>query len=145
MPEDDPQQMKATDIKKAFESASGGLALATQLKITEYTLRAMKGESIDSFTQGLPPIWKTEIANRMNSVGKLENKDEAWQIIQERVEPYSQSFDPKAFDYGWRIIHGEGRSEVLQGIPPTLQTRVETYINETFKLAVEQASQKEKQ
>jgi hypothetical protein len=139
MPEVDSQQVKAGDIKKAFESAAQGLNLATELKVTEYTLRAMKGESVDELTKGLPPIWRTEINNRLNSVVMLGDQDETWKVIQERVKSYSQSFDPKAFEYGWRIVHGEDKHQILQGIPAKLQSRVETYINEIFKLGVEKS------
>lgn len=134
------QAVKARDVKKAFDVVSGGLAEATQNKLTEYTLRALRGEPVDELTKGLPQTWKDELNKRVEAVGKLENEEQAWTDLQGKVESVS-SFDRKAFEYGWRIIKGADRQEVLRGIPPSLQGRVDTYMNETFKLAVEKASE----
>jgi len=143
MSEDSPetgQAVKAKDVKKAFESFSGGLQGATQNKLTEYTLRALKGELVEELTRGLPPTWKEELNRRVEAIGKMEDEEQTWTDLQGRVESVS-SFDRKAFEYGWRIIKGADKQGVLQGIPQNMQERVNTYMNETFKLAVEKASE----
>lgn len=130
------QRTKASDIDRAFHEASGGLVKATQNKLSEYTLRVLKGEPIEDLMQGLPQSWVDEIKSRATRITNLKDEEEAWKSIQGRVEVGS-SFDRKAFKYGWQIIHGAGRQEVLQGLPPSICDRVDTYINETFRLAVE--------
>ncbi len=137
------QNRKAQDVKKAFETMSSGVTQATQNKLTEYTLRALRGEPVTELTQGLPPSWTEEINKRLSAVGQLSDPDQTWLGLQGKVESVS-SFDRKAFDYGWRIIKGADREEVLQGIPPTAQGRVDTYMNETLKFAVEKASENQK-
>jgi hypothetical protein len=133
------QAGKAGEVKKAFEALAGGLARATQDKITEYTLRALRGESVDVLTQGLPSIWKNEVNKRVSAIGRLQNEEEVWADVRTRVGRVS-AFDRKAFEYCWRIIKGADRQGVLQGLPPSIQGRVGTYLNETLSWAVEKAS-----
>lgn len=93
-------------------------------------------------TLGLPKVWVEEIRNRVKGLGELENEEQTWAELQKRVE-FSSSFDRKAFEYAWRIIWGEDKEKATQGLPENARQRVDTYINETQKLATEKASEKE--
>ena len=52
----------------------------------------------------------------------------------------STSFDPKAFEYAWRILMGEDTNQVLQGLNNFAQNRVKTYIDAITRWAVEGAA-----
>ncbi|OGK29532.1 hypothetical protein A3D08_01210 [Candidatus Roizmanbacteria bacterium RIFCSPHIGHO2_02_FULL_43_11] len=129
----------AADVRKAFDLVSGGIREATQRKLTEYAIRA-RSESVE--TLGVPQSWQKEVRARAAAIARLQEQDRAmvWTAIQAEVPTASTSFDPKAFEYAWRILMGEDTNQVLQGLNNFAQNRVKTYIDAITRWAVEGAA-----
>ena len=90
----------------------------------------------------MPQSWQKEVRARAAAIARLQEQDRAmvWTAIQAEVPTASTSFDPKAFEYAWRILMGEDTNQVLQGLNNFAQNRVKTYIDAITRWAVEGAA-----